>query len=186
MVQDNAGNDRVIWLKDVGLNGGRRTISTADITVINPHANTWVRINYDHEYIASLPSISSRLLPRNIAKMMQDHYQMMLSDYSSEYYGDIKTLFEFTKLFAGEDDYQKWIMFRELDFNNMFEDLDGVFVPFLVSLGDQGREVLDEYQDYMTSLSRSMFDVVYPDMTSALAYDIKKARMAPYITQLML
>ena len=57
---------------------------------------------------------------------MQDHYQMMLSDYSSDYYGDIKTLFEFTKLYPGEDDYQKWIMFRELDINNMFEDLDEV------------------------------------------------------------
>ena len=68
----------------------------------------------------------------------------------------IKTLFEFTKLFIGEKDHTKWIMWRELDFNNMFEDLDEVFVPFLRSLGTQGEAVLMEYEGYVRYIKFSV------------------------------
>ena len=47
-------------------------------------------------------------------------------------------------------------MWRELDFNNMFEDLDEVFVPFLRSLGTQGEAVLMEYEGYVRYIKFSV------------------------------
>ena len=84
----------------------------------------------------------------------------------------------------GEDDHTKWLLWRELDINNVFENLNSVLVPFLESVNEP--DMLELYKSYMTSTTQSMFDSVYPDKSLSNSYDIKKARITPYVARLML
>ena len=46
--------------------------------------------------------------------------------------------------------------------------------------------VLDVYHTYMRSTFEQLFTKVYPDKSSSIQYDIKKARSTPYAARLML
>ena len=75
-------------------------------------------------------------------------------------------------------------MWREVDINNIFDNLNTVLVPFLDSVGEY--DMLELYKSYMTSTTKSMFEAVYPDLSNKVAYDITKTRITPYVARLML
>ena len=139
VVESNGGQRMIVWIDDAGLTDKEWDLGADGIRFINPDANIWCRINFDSSYIAKIAADTAgfeedKLRARNVAKIMHDHTQLHTSDYEKDYQGGIKDLFELTKLFIGQRDHTKWIMWRELEFNNIFDELDDVFIPFLISV----------------------------------------------------
>merc|ERR1711892_168213 len=121
---------------------------------------------------------------RHITKVMQDQFQMLTSDYADQYHGDINSILALTQTMIGGADHERWLMWREVDINNIFDNLNTVLVPFLESVGES--DMLELYKSYMTSTTKSMFEAVYPDLSNTVAYDITKARITPYVARIML
>ena len=182
IVQEN-GEKKVHWLENAGDQTEFEVEFETDNFVLDPSANTWCRIQYPVAYISRLAVEPTNITAMSVAKMMQDHYQFLQSDYAETYEADIDSLLELTLLLKNQEDHTRWIMWRELE-SNIFGYLDSVFVPYLLQ-NDEG-DLLDAYLQYMRTTFETLYDNVYPDKSSTVSYDIKKARSSPYAARLML
>ena len=176
---------KIYWLLNAGLTDEEFQVDLEDPDfIIDPDANIWCRINFDQEYVNKMVENKDNLSARHITKVMQDQYQMLTSDYKVQYNGDITSVLSLTKTMIDNADYTKWLLWREVDINNFFDNLHTTLVPFLESVGES--DMLNLYKTYMTSTTKAMFNEVYPDKSNTVAYDITKARITPYIVRLML
>ena len=183
LIVQEYGQKKVYWLDDAGHEREFEVELQTDQFVLDPSANTWSRIKYPVSYISRLAIKPEEISAMSVAKMMQDQYQFLQSDYAEIYEADINGLLELTLLLKNQDDHTKWIMWRELD-SNIFDRLDAIVVPYLLK-NDEG-DLVDGYLQYMRSTFEKLFNNVYPDKSTKVSYDIKKARASPYAARLML
>ena len=166
--------------------------------ILNPDGNIFMRMNVDSIYLTEMISnhwLNEReLTARNIAKLFQDHYRMLLADTVGEFDVTIKTLLDMTWFLRGPNpgdiDGQKhrWLIWKEVDQMNIFQTLHTKIHSYLYNSDSTSAEfhLFESYMAYMYS-KVNFVDNYYPDKyptddnSQSSIYDVSKARMTEFV-----